>query len=198
MDSISHTLGIPNDPWNAVYTRHQHEKVVAKSLAENGFEIFLPTYTTVRRWTDRQKQISLPLFPGYVFLRGSFEKRLRILRTPGVNFVVMFAGQPAVIPEPEIDAIRKATASGNRVEPHPFLHSGDWVRVTSGPLTDVQGILVRKKGLCRLILSCELLGKSISVEVDAFNVSRIGRPSAPPNTASSPQPGCVTERRLAG
>jgi len=156
--------------WNAVYTRHQHEKLVAGSLAGNGFEVFLPTYNVIRRWTDRKKQLSLPLFPCYVFVRSNFERRLRVLTTPGVHFLVMFAGRPAPIPDLEMDAIRKAVESRLRVEPHPFLRCGDSVRVKSGPLADVEGILVRKKGSYRLILSAELLGKSIAVEIDAFSV----------------------------
>lgn len=163
--------------WNAVYTRHQHEKSVAESLIATGLEVFLPTYTSVRKWSDRKKYLSLPLFPCYVFVQARFERRLQLLRTPGIQFLVTFAGEPAIVPGREIEAIRKALASGFRVEPHPFLRSGDWVRVKSGSLADVEGIFVRRKGSDRLVLSCELLGKSISVELDAFNVARISRPS---------------------
>ena len=198
MEPISENIGVQKKPWNAVYTRHQHEKMIAKSLADGGFEAFLPTYTTVRQWTDRKKQISLPLFPCYVFFRGDFERRLRVLKTPGVHCWVMFAGQPAVIPDVEIDAIRRAVESGYRVEPHPFLRTGDWVRVKSGSLADVEGILVRRKSSYRLVLSCVLLGKSVSVEVDAFSVSPISRPSTPESASLAPQTGYLTERRIAG
>ena len=182
--------------WNALYTRHQHEKPVAESLAGNGFDVFLPTYNVIRKWTDRKKQLSLPLFPCYVFVRSNFERRLRILRTPGVHFLVMFAGRPAPIPDLEMDAIRKAVESRLRVEPHPFLKCGDWVRVTSGPLADVEGILVRKKGSYRLILSAELLGKSIAVEIDAFSVKPLQHRSTAP-LSSSAQPELFAERRVA-
>jgi transcription antitermination factor NusG len=188
-----------SDPleWNAVYTRHQHEKSVAEILAGNGLETFLPTYNTVRQWSDRKKELAMPLFPCYVFVRSSFERRFRIITTPGVHSVVMFAGRPAVISELEIDAIRKAVDSRLKVEPHPFLQCGDWVRVTSGPLTDVEGILIRKKGSFRLILSAELLGKSIAVEIDAFNVKPLPRRSPRPLLSSS-QPEPLAKRRLAG
>lgn len=156
--------------WNAIYTRYQHEKTVSHSLTRNGFEVFLPTYNVIRQWTDRRKRLSLPLFPCYVFVRSCFEQRLKILATPGVHSVVMFAGRPAPISEFEIDAIRKAVESRLRIEPHRFLQCGDWVRVKSGPLADLEGILIRKKGSYRLILSIELLGRSIAVEVDAFDV----------------------------
>src|SRR5580700_11331651 len=98
--------------WNAVYTRHQHEKSVAQSLAGNGFEIFLPTYTIVRRWTDRQKALSLPLFPCYVFVRSNFERRFDVVTTSGVHSMVMFAGRPAQVPDLEIETIRRAVESG--------------------------------------------------------------------------------------
>jgi transcription antitermination factor NusG len=183
--------------WNAVYTRHQHEKTVAESLAGNEFEVFLPTYNTIRQWKDRKKQLSLPLFPCYVFVHINFERRLRVLTTPGVLFVVTFAGRPAPIPDFEMDAIRKAVESRLRVEPHPFLQCGDRVRVTSGPLADVEGILVRKKGTYRLILSAELLGKSIAVEIDAFSVKPLPRRSTTP-LVSLPQPEPFARHRVAG
>jgi transcription antitermination factor NusG len=183
--------------WNAVYTRHQHERSVAESLAGNGFEVFLPTYNIIRQWTDRKKQLSLPLFPCYVFVHSNFEQRLRVPSTPGIHFLVMFAGRPAAIPDSELDAIRKAAESRLRVEPHPFLRCGDWVRVTSGPLADVEGLLVRKKGSYRLILSAELLGRSIAVEIDAFNVKPLPRRSTTP-LSSLAQPKSFANRRVAG
>ena len=182
--------------WNAVYTRHQHEKLVAESLRRSGFEVFLPTYNVIRQWTDRKKQLSLPLFPCYVFVRSDFERRLRILTNPGVHCVVMFAGRPAPIPESEIDAIRRAVGSGLHVEPYPFLRCGDRVRVTSGPLAEVEGILVRKKGLHRLILSAELLGKSIAVEIDAFTVEPVSQTAIRPLPIGAP--GSVAENRFIG
>jgi transcription antitermination factor NusG len=183
--------------WNAVYTRHQHEKIVAESLTRNGFETFLPTYDTIRRWTDRRKRLSLPLFPSYVFVRSNFERRFRLITTPGVHSVVMFGGKPAVISGVEVDAIRKAVDSRLGVEPHPFLQCGDWVRVTSGPLTDVEGILVRRKSSYRLILSAQLLGKSMSVEIDGFSVKPVPRRSA--NVLRSlNQRELLADRRVAG
>ena len=180
--------------WNAVYTKHQHEKTVAESLSGHAFEVFLPTYISMRKWSDRRQRVSLPLFPCYVFLRATFERRLQLLRTPGVHFLVMFAGAPATIPAVEINAIRKAVESGFRVEPHPFLRSGDWVRVKSGPLADVEGIFLRRKGFERLILSCGLLGKSVSVELDAYNVTRISRQSAQPRISIAHAPTQRLER----
>lgn len=159
--------------WHAIYTRHQHEKAVAQILTGKGFEILLPLYSTVRRWKDRTKLLSLPLFPSYVFLRGGLTRRLDIMTTPGVHSFVSTAGRPDTVLSAEIDAIRQIIESGVSVEPHPFLTCGDAVRVRTGPLTGVQGILVRKKNLYRLVLSVEMLGKAAAVEIDAFLVERL-------------------------
>jgi transcription antitermination factor NusG len=158
-------------PWYALYTRHQHEKMVAQILTSKGFETFLPLHTAAHHWKDRTKVISVPLFPCYVFLTGALEhRRLQIVTTPGVHGLVLSAGQPAVIPVAEMEAIRRVVESGARLEPHPFLKCGDKVRIKFGPLTGIQGILVRKKNMCRLVLSVEMLGKSAAMEVDAFQV----------------------------
>ena len=141
--------------WYALYTRYQHEKTVAQILMSKGFETLLPVYQSARRWRDRTKVLSLPLFPCYVFLKGGLERRLDVLTTPGIHGVVSSAGRPAVIPANDIDAIRRAVESGARVEPHPLLRCGDWVRVKGGPLEGVQGILVRKRNVCRLVLWCK-------------------------------------------
>ena len=164
--------------WYALYTKHQHEKMVARVLTIKGFETLLPLYQSARRWKDRTKLLSLPLFPCYVFLKGGLDRRLDVMTTPGIYALVSNAGQPAAIPPAEIEAIRRAVESGARVEPHPFLKCGEWMRVKSGPLAGIQGILVRKKNLCRLVLSVEMLGKSAAVEVDGFLVERVsGKPT---------------------
>jgi transcription antitermination factor NusG len=160
--------------WYALYTRHQHEKSVTDYLSYFGLETFLPLYDVVHQWKDRKKHLSLPLFPCYVFLRGGLENRHRILSAPGVYQIVGTAGQPIVIPAVEIAAIQRAVNSSLRVEPHPFLHCGDQVRVRRGPLAGIEGILLRKKNLCRLVLSATLLEKSVAVEVDADCIERIG------------------------
>ena len=175
--------------WFAVYTRHQHEKTVFERFARTGFDAFLPTYRVVRQWKDRIKELSLPLFPCYVFLRGGLDRRLEVLSTPGVHSLVSFAGRPAPIPEIQVEAIRRVIENHLLVEPYPFLRCGDWVRVTSGPLTEVEGILVRRKSSLRLVLSAELLGKSIAVEVDAFNVEPLPHRATvgpPASTRTSP------------
>src|ERR1700722_10064937 len=160
-------------PWYALYTRHQHEKMVHQILTNKGFDTFLPLYSTTHNWKDRTKALSLPLFPCYVFLKGGIERRLQILTTPGIYGLVSSAGQPAAIPDAEIEAIRRVVESGARVEAHPYLKCGNWVRIKCGPLAGIQGILVRKKNISRLVLSVEILGTAAAMEVAAFQVEAI-------------------------
>jgi transcription antitermination factor NusG len=162
---------VATDIWYALYTRHQHEKVVAGMLSAKGFETFLPLRTSIHRWKNRNKTLSLPLFPSYVFLKANItDRRLDILTTPGIHNIVSNGGQPAPISSTEIEAIRRVIETGLAIEAHPFLKCGDWVMVTRGMLTGIRGILVRKKGSCRLVLSVEMLGKAAAVEVDATSV----------------------------
>jgi transcription antitermination factor NusG len=156
--------------WWALYTRHQHEKTVANVLSSKGFEVFLPLYDSIRRWKDRNKTLSLPLFPCYVFLRGGLSRRLQVLTTPGVHTILYNGERIAMIPNAEIEGIRKAVNSPSRVEPHPFLKCGEKVRVTRGSLEGVEGVLIRKKSLYRLVLSVEMLAQSVAVEIDASDV----------------------------
>jgi transcription antitermination factor NusG len=166
-------LVVQND-WYALYTRHQHEKSVHQVLTGKGFEAFLPLYTTAHQWKDRVKRVSLPLFPCYVFLRGPLVQWLPVLSTPGVHTVVGCGGQPATISNAEIDAVRRVVESPMNAEPHPYLKCGDRVRVTAGPLRGLEGLLVRKKNWCKLLLSVEMLQRSVAVEVDATMIQRVG------------------------
>ena len=120
--------------WWALYTRHQHEKTVAEMLSAKGFEVFLPLYESIRRWKDRSKKLTLPLFPCYVFVRGGLNRRLQVVTTPGVHMILFHGEQVAMIPGVEIDTIRKAVEGPFRVEPHPFLKCGERVRVIRGSL----------------------------------------------------------------
>jgi transcription antitermination factor NusG len=159
--------------WYAIYTRHRHEKSVARTLTAKGFTIFLPLYSAARRWKDRTKVITLPLFSCYVFIQGGLERRLDIVTTEGIHGFVCCAGLPATIPPQEIDNIRQVVERSIKIDPHPFIKRGDRVRVKAGPLDGIEGILVRKKNFSRLVLTVELLGKSAAVEVDFSIVERI-------------------------
>jgi transcription antitermination factor NusG len=180
------TISYADLQWWAIYTRHQHEKVVTEMLSAKGFEVFLPLYDSIRRWKDRQKLLSLPLFPGYVFVRGGLRQRLQVVSTPGVHTILSHGERVAIIPENEIEAIRRTIEGRLRVEPHPFLQCGDRVRVSRGALQDVEGILVRKKNQFRLVLTVEMLAKSVAVEIDATDVRPVakspGMAQIPPST----------------
>ncbi len=175
--------------WYAVHTRHQHEKLVARTLVNKGFEIFLPLYTEVRQWRDRTKRLELPLFSCYVFLRGDLDRRLPIITTPGVHGMVATGGRLSGIPEEEIQAVRNVLENRVNVEPHPFLNCGDLVRVKTGALRGLEGFLVRKKGLTRLVISVSLLERSVAAEVDAGTVERVAGSQA--RTAPSDAPAAM-------
>jgi transcription antitermination factor NusG len=162
--------------WYALYTRHRHEKAVAKALTAKGLAVFLPLYSAPRQWKDRTKVIMLPLFSCYVFIQGSLDRHLDVVSTAGVHGFVCCAGLPACIPQAEIDGVRQVVERSIKIEPHPFIRCGDRVRVKAGPLEGIEGILIRKKNFSRLVLTVELLGKSAAVEVDVSLVERTNTP----------------------
>jgi transcription antitermination factor NusG len=178
---------IADPSWCAVRTRYQHEGSVDTLLNIKGFETFLPVYTKIHRWKDRRKPVSRALFPGYLFVANAHDDKLRVVETPGVCDVVSVAGIPAIIPGHEIAAIRMAVGNPLAVEPHDYLRDGDRVRVTRGPLEGLEGILVRKKGSLRLVVSLELLGRAAAVEIDGSCI-QVVKPQiiAPTSMAESP------------
>lgn len=175
VSSPSSLTASPGVNWYALYAKHNHERKVAELLGRKGVEVFLPEYRSVRTWKDRKKTLSMPLFPGYVFLRSALQDKVEILSTPGVFFIVEIAGHACPIPEYEIDAIRTITSGDVPYEPHPFIDTGELVRICSGSLAGLIGIFVKPKNKHRVVVSVELLQKSVSIEVDAGNVERIGR-----------------------
>ena len=174
MTSPKNTNSLDAAEWHAIHIRHQHEKAVAETLTKERFDIFLPLYSAVHRWKDRTKHLSLPLFPCYVFVRGGLERKLQIVQTPGVHGLVGTAGLPAVIPDEDIEAIRRALDSHSTIEPFPYLKVGDRVRIIAGPLLGLEGILVRKQDQFRIVLSIDMLGRSVAVEVDPAIVEAVG------------------------
>lgn len=156
--------------WYATYTCAQQEKRVAEQLAERKIEHFLPLYASVRRWKDRHVRLELALFPGYVFVRLALQDRLRVLLVPRVVRLVGFGGWPTALPDDQIEILRAGLTERLCAEPHPFLTAGHRVRVRRGPLQGAEGILVRKKGIFRMVLSLNLIMRSVAVEVDAADV----------------------------
>lgn len=156
--------------WYAVWTRSRHEQVVREQLERKQVDAFLPTVTRWSRWKDRKKKIDWPLFPGYCFARFADEESLAVLKCSGVVNIVSFEGRPAAIPEHEIESIRRLIESDLQYDPCPLIREGMMVEVTHGALKGVVGRLIRKGAHARLILSVELIGQGVSVEVDAADV----------------------------
>jgi transcription termination/antitermination protein NusG len=156
--------------WFAVWTRSRHERSVFDQLTERGIEAFYPTVARWSRWKDRKKKIDWPLFPGYCFARFDARHRLPVLKCAGVVNIVSFEGEPAPIPEHEIDGIRQLVESDLAYDPCPLIREGQMVEVVHGPLNGVVGRLVRKGAHARLVLSVDLIGQAVSVEVDAADV----------------------------
>jgi transcription antitermination factor NusG len=161
-----------------VHTRSRHEKRVRQQLEGKSLEVFLPIYESVHRWNDRSAAVSVPLFPGYVFARLRLADRMQVVTVPGVVRLVSFQGCPTPIPDAELAAVRDCCARHLRMEPHPYLVVGKRVRIKDGPLAEMTGILVRRKGRCRLVLSITSIERSLAVEVDASDVEPVGA-SAP-------------------
>jgi transcription antitermination factor NusG len=159
--------------WYAVCTRSNHERRVAVQLAERGVENFLPQYESVRRWKDRKVHLKMPLFPGYVFVHLALQHRLRVLQVPGVACLVGFAGRPAAVPEEEFAKIREFLKQGLRAEPHRYLQAGRHVIVRRGPLQGMEGIVLRRKNSCRLVISLELIRRAMAVDVDSADVEAV-------------------------
>jgi transcription antitermination factor NusG len=160
----------PGSQWFALWTRSRHEKHVRDQLAERHVEVFLPTITKWSRWKDRKMKIDWPLFPGYCFAHFNVAERLPVLRCDGVVAIIGADGQPSPIPDYEIEGIRTLIASELSFDPCPLIKEGMLVAVKGGPLKGVVGRLIRKGAHARLVLSVDLIGQAVSVEVDAADV----------------------------
>ncbi len=166
--------------WYAVYTCARHEKAIARHFEERGLEYFLPLYQAVHRWNKRSCRVSLPLFPGYVFVRTNAEHRYKPLQVPGVARYVGAGTTPSPVADQEIDALRRIMVSGKDVGPHPYLSAGQRVHIAAGPLAGLSGIIVRTKTGNRFILSVEMLKQSIAIEIDGFQIASSQTPYSPP------------------
>jgi len=161
-------------PWFALQVRVRHESSVADYLGGLGYEWFLPLYKSRKRWSDRIKEVKSALFPGYLFCRFNQHDRLPILKTPGVVQIVGFNRIPAAVDETQISALQTLMATGVANQPCPFLEIGEKVKIESGPLRGLEGILMDFKGHHRLVLSVTLLQRSVAVEIDSALVASVG------------------------
>jgi len=154
---------------------------VAAHIAGQGFESFLPTYKSLRKWSDRTKELQQPLFPGYLFCRLDYQNRRALVMTPGVLQIVGNGRTPMPIPDAEMEAIQLAQASGLPSQPWPYLEVGERVRVNYGNLTGLEGILINFKGNHRVVISVTLLQRSVAMEVDVAWVTSLQAQRRSPN-----------------
>lgn len=170
--TVDYPMRIPiaDRSWYAVSVHPRHEKQIAQMCQARGVDYLLPLYSSLRRWKDRRKRLDMVLFPGYIFVNLALSERLRVLVLPGVARFVSFRGQPSVVPEHEIKALGLGTASGLSLQPHPYLQEGRFVRVRNGPMAGVEGILVRRKDRFRVVISINLIKRSVAAEVDVGDI----------------------------
>ncbi|MBV9294242.1 MAG: UpxY family transcription antiterminator [Acidobacteriaceae bacterium] len=152
--------------WFALYVKPQHEKSVAEQLEAKSVHGYVPFFHSKRRWSDRVKAIELPLFPRYVFARFSFEERLKVLSVSSVLSLVGFGGKPCPMSDEEIDRVKSMVDSGLPIMPWPMLRIGQRIRIHKGPLSGVEGVLVREKAAYRVVVNVDLLQRAVALEID--------------------------------
>ena len=170
VEQFAHGADADAPRWYAVYTWSRHEKVVERHLLERGIPCFLPLYESKRQWNKRTATVSLPLFPGYVFIQTSWRARHRPLEVPGVVQFVGAAKSPSEIPGEEIEGLRNAVTCGGKIEPHPYLTPGKKVRITSGPMAGITGTIERTTKNFRIIISVDMIMRSVAVELDSASL----------------------------
>jgi transcription antitermination factor NusG len=161
--------------WYGLQTRSRHEKIVVQRLAERGVKTFLPLVTEVHRWSDRKKSVQMPLFSCYVFAKFApkREERLRVLRVDGVFGLVGAGGEGAPIPDEQIHAVRSLIDGQLPWSSHPFLKIGQRVRIRSGALDGMEGILVSRNGDRTLVISVDAIQRSLAVRVEGYEVEAV-------------------------
>jgi len=165
----------PDACWFAVYTTSRHEKRVAKQLSASDIENFLPLVEKQHHWAKRAVvRLELPLFPNYLFVHISPQQRIAVLNVPGVLGIVGHGHLPSPIENVEIEGLRAWVELG-RVEPHPHPVAGERVRIRAGPMAGMEGILLRRKNELRLVLTLDLIQRSVSVEIAAEDVEPVRR-----------------------
>ena len=159
--------------WYALQVRSRKESYVASQIQGQGLECLLPTYKSIRKWSDRVKELEQPLFPGYLFCRFDYQNRRPVVTTPGVLQIVGCGRTATPLSDEEIQALQLAVSSGLPKQPWPYLEVGQRVRVNYGTLTGLEGILVNVKGNHRVVLSVTLLQRSVAMEVETSWLSPI-------------------------
>lgn len=159
--------------WYAAHIRSRHEKRVADQLAGKNVNFFLPLYQAQHRWKDRLARVDLPLFPGYLFVHIPLRERLRVLEVPGVVRLVSTRGEPVPLDDSEIQILQQGLNEKVKASPHPYLKVGTRVRVKAGALAGLEGILIRMKDTYRVVISVDLIMRSIAVEISSADVEEL-------------------------
>jgi len=159
-------------PWYVAYARPRHEKHIVHQLKERGIPSLVPLYTSLRRWKDRRKRLELPLFPGYVFVQMALQRRLDLLRLPGVVDLVSFQGKPVPVRHCEIETLLGLNAA-TMAHPCAYLQAGRRVRIRRGALEGLEGIFVRRRGQSRVVLSVSLIQRSVAIEIEDADIEPI-------------------------
>ncbi len=175
IDSVCSGVTLPRElsQWYAVQTRPRHEKRVADALRARAMEEFLPLHRCRNRWKNGVvADVELPLFPCYLFVRVPLRERVRLLQLPGVIGFAVNSAHPTALAHEDIEALRLLSVVG-RAEPHPFLKSGDRVRIAAGPLAGMEGILLRRKHDLRVVISLDFIMRSVAVEVGELDIEPV-------------------------
>lgn len=161
--------------WYAVYTRSRHEKVVEEELQRKSIETFLPLREVLSQWKDRKQRVHIPLFTGYLFVHVPMQqRRLDIVKVPGVARIIGFDNRAEPIPDEQIQAIQTFLQTTIKYDPYPYVKVGQRVEIRRGALRGMQGILLKKKNKFKFILSVDLIQQSVALEIDASDVEPIG------------------------
>ncbi len=173
--SLVPAIGECRESWYAVQTRARHERVVVQRFQDKGLATFLPVVTEKRRWSDRWKQVELPLFSCYVFVKimATNEDRLRVLSTDSVFDLVGTPRYGTPIPDEQIDAVQTIVTERMNWETYPFLKIGQRVRIRSGSLTGVEGILVSRNGKRSVVVSVDAIQRSLAVRVEGYEIEAV-------------------------
>jgi transcription elongation factor/antiterminator RfaH len=173
LGSFTDISGKSQLPWYVLQCWIRKEGSVATHLEGLGFECFVPKYKSIRLWSDRKKEVEQPLFPGYVFCRFDYTQRRPITVTPGVLHVVGYGRTPTPVEDREVEALQVAAAAGVASQPWPYLEVGERVRIHTGKLAGLEGILINFKANHRVVLSVTLLQRSVALEVELDWVSSL-------------------------
>jgi transcription antitermination factor NusG len=174
MEALQRSIPSKMPRWFALRTSSRSELRSSTELVQRGIETYLPACRVKRKWSDRVKVVDLPLFPGYLFARFHVNDRLKVLQTPGVLQILGNGKTPVPISENELDNLRSLVAANTLIVPWPYLRAGQRIRIERGPLTGVEGYVVRaEEGALRIVVSVDLLQRSVATEIDRDSIGSV-------------------------